>query len=293
MVLFCPSPWFLIQKGASGITIQMSLKDKEQSESMKGDVLRQRLLVAGVVQGVGFRPFVYGLALQEHLSGFVGNDSSGVFIEIEGPAASLTAFRKQLLHQPPPLAFIESVTVEDIAPTGSAVFEIVHSKAQSAQSTLVSPDMCVCEDCLGELFDSDDRRYGYPFINCTNCGPRFSIIKDIPYDRPLTTMADFPMCAACQSEYENPLDRRFHAQPNACPQCGPQVWMESATSQLEGMPTKEEVEVSEPGTAIEAARQLLLAGKIVAVKGLGGFHLACNATDRQRFADAAGAKRAR
>ncbi len=256
----------------------MSLENKEQFGTPQVDRFRQRIVVAGVVQGVGFRPFVYGLALQENLSGFVGNDSSGVFIEIEGPAASLAAFRERLLGQPPPLAHIESVEVEELAPEGAGVFEIVHSKTRSSHSTLVSPDMCVCADCLSELVDPNDRRYRYPFINCTNCGPRFSIIKDIPYDRPLTTMADFPMCAICQSEYENPLDRRFHAQPNACPQCGPQVWLETAAGRP-GQKPGGAVKQSVSDMAFDKARQLLLAGKIVAVKGLGGFHLACSATD--------------
>ena len=256
----------------------MSLEDKERDKSTTADSMRQRLVVTGVVQGVGFRPFVYGLALQKNLSGFVGNDSSGVFIEIEGPAASLTAFQEQLVNQPPPLAYIESVETETLSPMGATSFEIVHSQSQSSQNTLVSPDICICEDCYGELLDPHNRRFGYPFINCTNCGPRFSIIKDIPYDRPLTTMADFPMCVACQKEYENPLDRRFHAQPNACSECGPHVWLEHVQGQQARLP-EVDLDLSDSNSAIMAARQLLAAGSIVAVKGLGGFHLACNAMD--------------
>ena len=171
--------------------------DAEASKHGLGDSRRrQRLTVEGVVQGVGFRPFVYGLARKGNLAGFVGNDSRGVFIEIEGPAASLDAFREALTTSPPPLATIESVALEEMAITGEESFRIVHSEAQASENTLVSPDICICDDCYKELFDPANRRFAYPFINCTNCGPRFSIIKDIPYDRPLTTMAEFEMCAA-------------------------------------------------------------------------------------------------
>jgi hydrogenase maturation protein HypF len=256
----------------------MNPKDNEQFEAADVNIIRQRLVVTGVVQGVGFRPFVYGLALDKNLSGFVGNDSSGVFIEIEGPAVSLVAFHEQLVSQSPPLAYIESVTAEMLSPTGETSFIIVHSQAQATQSTLVSPDICICEDCYGELLDPHNRRSGYPFINCTNCGPRFSIIKDIPYDRPLTTMADFPMCVDCQKEYEDPLDRRFHAQPNACSKCGPHIWLELGSGQYASMPGNGS-DVGSSTSIIAAVQQLLLAGKIVAVKGLGGFHLACNARD--------------
>ena len=245
---------------------------------MKIDIVRQRLTVTGVVQGVGFRPFIYGLALENHLAGFVGNDSSGVFIEIEGPAASLAAFRRELLDHHPPLAHIESVTAETISLIRDISFEIVRSQAQSTKNTLISPDICVCEDCYREMLDPSDRRFGYPFINCTNCGPRFSIITDIPYDRPLTTMADFPMCRDCQEEYENPLDRRFHAQPNACHKCGPHVWLELVQDR-ESSPLDFDLDLKNSFDAIMAARLLLSDGKVVAIKGLGGFHLACDASD--------------
>ncbi len=227
---------------------------------------RRRLTVTGVVQGVGFRPFVYGLAQEHGLTGFVGNDSQGVFIEVEGPPQALDAFRRALEEQAPPLAHIEGVAVEAIPAQHDQAFTIVHSQAQPTASTLVSPDVCICDDCLRELFDPQDRRYRYPFINCTNCGPRFTIIRDIPYDRPLTTMADFAMCPACQAEYDDPGDRRFHAQPNACPECGPQVWLESRDGRRI------------PGAPIPTAQALLAQGRILAVKGLGGFHLACDAT---------------
>ncbi len=230
--------------------------------------IRQRLTVAGVVQGVGFRPFVYGLAMEYGLTGFVGNDSSGVFIEVEGGETAVSQFQRALTHHSPPLAHIENVTSQSLPFNGDTQFVIVQSHSQAIASTLISPDICICDDCLRELFDPNDRRYRYPFINCTNCGPRFTIIKDIPYDRPLTTMADFPMCADCQVEYDNPLNRRFHAQPNACPVCGPQIWLENQDGNGRMM-----------GNPIENTQKLLAAGKIVAVKGLGGFHLACDATN--------------
>jgi len=227
--------------------------------------IRQRLHVTGVVQGVGFRPFVYGLAQAHGLAGFVGNNSGGVFIEVEGPAPALNAFQADLLRRKPPLAHIESVKAETLAALGENGFRIVESEARSDANTLISPDICLCANCRRELFDPADRRYRYPFINCTNCGPRFTIIKDIPYDRPLTTMAGFEMCPACRAEYHDPLNRRFHAQPNACPACGPRVWLE---------PGDRPADLQSP---IEQARKLLDLGHIVAVKGLGGFHLACNA----------------
>ena len=163
-------------------------------------IIRHRLTVTGVVQGVGFRPFVYGLAHKLALNGFVGNDSSGVFIELEGTAAQLTQFQTALREEAPPLAHIETITITEIPTNGTADFTIVHSQAQASANTLISPDICICADCLAEIYDPTNRRYGYPFTNCTNCGPRYTIIRDIPYDRPLTTMADFPMCPACQAE---------------------------------------------------------------------------------------------
>ena len=222
-----------------------------------------RLSVKGVVQGVGFRPFVYSLALEHGLSGFVGNNSGGVFIEIEGHPRVLAAFQSDLIRRKPPLAHIDSVTTQSLAPLGEHTFHIAESESQAAANTLISPDICLCDDCRRELFDPHDRRYRYPFINCTNCGPRFTIIRDIPYDRPLTTMAGFRMCPACEAEYRDPLNRRFHAQPNACPACGPQVWLEDMRPAT--------------GDAIADARQRLAEGAIVAIKGIGGFHLACDA----------------
>jgi len=185
----------------------------------------RRLSVTGVVQGVGFRPYVYGLATRLGLSGWVLNHSGGVDIQIEGEAAALRAFEQALATQAPPLARIERVAASDVAIEGLAAFEIRHSQATPGQHQLIAPDVATCDDCLRELLDPADRRYRYPFINCTNCGPRFTIIAELPYDRPNTTMSAFPLCADCQSEYDDPLDRRFHAQPNACPVCGPHLWL--------------------------------------------------------------------
>ena len=229
---------------------------------------RRRLVVRGIVQGVGFRPFVHGLATRYNLGGFVGNDSHGVFIEIEGAPDALDAFTRELQMNPPPLALIEAVTCQAMAPAGETTFTIVASAHRAGASTAISPDVCICDDCLRELFDPSDRRYRYPFINCTNCGPRFTIIRDIPYDRPQTTMAAFAMCPHCEAEYHDPANRRFHAQPNACPACGPRVWLERT-----GQPTVWD------DPAICAAQDALRAGRIVAVRGIGGFHLACDATN--------------
>lgn len=228
------------------------------------EIKRHQIRVTGVVQGVGFRPFVFGLAKQFKLSGFVGNDSRGVFIEVEGPPNALAWFQQALVGNPPPLAHIDSVTVNTLAPQGSTEFRIVASVVEAGAATLVSPDLCTCDDCLRELLDPADRRYRYPFINCTNCGPRFTIIRELPYDRPGTTMVDFPMCDRCEAEYHDPLDRRFHAQPNACPDCGPQV-------SFSGILTHDD--------PVQSAQIALRQGRIVAVKGLGGFHLACDAAN--------------
>lgn len=182
-----------------------------------------RIHISGIVQGVGFRPFVYGLATRLGLTGWVRNTSAGVDIEVDGSPQSLLAFGQSLREQAPPLARIDNLTVENQPANGFKSFEIVHSEAIPDAFQPISPDVSICEDCLRELFDPTDRRYRYPFTNCTNCGPRFTIIKDIPYDRPKTTMAPFVMCPDCEREYKDPLNRRFHAQPVACPVCGPQV----------------------------------------------------------------------
>jgi len=223
--------------------------------------------VRGVVQGVGFRPFVYGLAVKHNLKGWVCNTSEDVKIEVEGKSRSVGEFQLELRTKAPPLARIESIDVVYRPPVGYKTFEIRHSEVLKEGYQLISPDIATCTACLSELFNPRDRRYRYPFTNCTNCGPRFTIIEGMPYDRVNTTMRHFQMCSECQAEYDNPLDRRFHAQPNACPKCGPQlILLDSQGNQLGE---------SDP---VAAASRLLKEGKIVAVKGLGGFLLACDAT---------------
>ena len=233
-------------------------------------IQRQRIRIQGIVQGVGFRPFVYGLALRFGLVGFVYNDSDGVTVEIEGRVADLTAFLRALRAEPPPLARIDAIASEQIAPRYKSTFIIAHSQTGTQRGTLISPDTATCDDCLRELFDVNDRRYGYPFINCTNCGPRFTIVQDVPYDRDKTTMRVFPLCPLCQQEYNNPLNRRFHAQPNACPVCGPQVRL------LDG-PEGDVHDIN----VIATAAQRLASGTILTIKGLGGYHLACDALNEE------------
>ncbi|MEA4908039.1 MAG: carbamoyltransferase HypF [Anaerolineaceae bacterium] len=226
--------------------------------------------IQGIVQGVGFRPFIYLLSMRYHLTGWVRNTSSGVEIEVNGCPDDITAFLQAIRTETPPLARIDRFETAPCAPDGYSSFEIIESLPQADDFIPVSPDMSICPDCQRELFDPHDRRYRYPFINCTNCGPRFTIIQDIPYDRPKTTMAGFNMCAPCRHEYVDPLDRRFHAQPTACPDCGPQVsFVAEDTPRVDG------------DEAIRLARQFLRQGKILAVKGLGGYHLACDAFNPQ------------
>ena len=234
---------------------------------VKTPVQRIRLVIRGAVQGVGFRPFVYRLATELDLNGWVLNSAQGVFIELEGDPARLQHFVRRLETERPPRAFIQSLEQSVLDPTGYTGFEIRHSEEAGEKSALILPDIATCPDCLREVLDPDNRRYRYPFTNCTNCGPRYSIIEALPYDRPNTTMKAFAMCARCREEYENPLDRRFHAQPNACPECGPhlELW-------------------DHPGNVLaqndEALREVAAAireGRIAAVKGLGGFHLIVDA----------------
>jgi len=222
--------------------------------------IRRRFRVSGIVQGVGFRPFVHGLASAARLTGFVGNDTDGVFIELEGDEALLDQFVADLQQLSPTAARIQRIEARDTIPTGSTSFRIVASHHATTGTALVSPDLRTCDDCLAELRDPTDRRHGYPFTNCTNCGPRFTITEQTPYDRPNTTMAPFEMCDACLAEYRDPANRRFHAQPNACAVCGPVI------SSLP--PTQD---------PIRDARRRIAADEVVAIKGLGGFHLACNA----------------
>jgi hydrogenase maturation protein HypF len=242
------------------------------SKAVRQSLKLASISVRGIVQGVGFRPFVYGLAIKHKLRGWVYNTSEDVKIEVEGAAEAIKQFERELETKTPPLAHIENVTIEYHRPRGYERFEIRQSQAQAGKYQLISPDVATCQACLGELLNPEDRRYRYPFTNCTNCGPRFTIIEDMPYDRPKTTMRYFQMCPQCQAEYDNPLDRRFHAQPNACPKCGPQVQLVDNKDNL--VPP-----IKSGSHPIAAASQLLKEGKIVAIKGLGGFLLACDATN--------------
>jgi hydrogenase maturation protein HypF len=229
-----------------------------------------RISVRGVVQGVGFRPFVFQLATKYNLKGWVYNTSEDVKIEVQGDSRALEHFVSELRHNAPPLAHIETISISHHPPAKYTRFEIRHSVAEEGKYQLVSPDIATCQPCLKEVFNPEDRRYHYPFTNCTNCGPRFTIIEDIPYDRPKTTMRCFTMCPDCQAEYDNPLDRRFHAQPNACPKCGPRLELLDAEGN--------HVEIAD--VIVEASR-LLKDGRILAVKGLGGFLLAGDATSEK------------
>ena len=238
---------------------------------------RVRARVEGTVQGVGFRPYVYRLAGELGVAGHVLNDSRGVVVEVEAPEETVEAFLARLPVEAPPLATVERVTAERVEELGERGFSIRESPPGGEPRAAVTPDSATCADCLAELFDPGDRRYRYPFTNCTNCGPRFTIVRDVPYDRPHTTMAGFEMCAACRAEYEDPADRRFHAQPNACPECGPRVRLAYAGGGDFADPAARD--------PIEATARALRDGAIVAVKGIGGFHLACLARDEDAVAE--------
>jgi hydrogenase maturation protein HypF len=235
---------------------------------------RRAIAVTGIVQGVGFRPFVYDLANRLGLIGFVRNESGGVLIEVEGESESLDRFVGELTAGPPPLARVDDVRWSRQLPQGDDGFRIETSRNQGNHSVFISPDVATCADCLTELFDPDDRRFGYPFLNCTQCGPRLTIVREAPYDRQRTTMARFAMCLDCRAEYENPRDRRFHAQPIACPACGPQL----RALDGRGEPINTEA-------ALTIGALSLREGKIVAIKGLGGYHLACLAGDASAVAE--------
>ena len=230
---------------------------------------RIRVEVKGIVQGVGFRPFIYRLAHQWHLTGSIHNSESGVAIEVQGAAEDVAALLAALPSEAPPLARLDEIVIAELALREESEFRIEHSTRSQAANTLISPDIATCSDCLRELLDPSDRRFGYPFLNCTNCGPRFTITRSVPYDRSQTSMADFPMCALCQAEYDDPLDRRFHAQPNACWHCGPQLTLVDRN------------DVAQPGEPIAETIRLLSEGRILAIKGLGGFHLAVDATNAE------------
>jgi hydrogenase maturation protein HypF len=233
---------------------------------------RRGISVRGIVQGVGFRPFVYALARRHGLTGLVRNDAEGVLIEAEGDARSLDLFMRRIEEDAPPLAVVEAVAWRPLAALGGREFRIEESREGVRRSALVSPDVATCEDCLAEVFDPSDRRYRYPFTNCTNCGPRFTITRQVPYDRATTTMASFEMCPECQREYDDPSDRRFHAQPNACPLCGPRVrLLDRFGHELH----------AKPEDPILRTARMLRGRAIVAVKGLGGYHLACDPFDER------------
>ncbi|MFW5837560.1 MAG: carbamoyltransferase HypF, partial [Desulfovibrionaceae bacterium] len=244
-------------------------------ERSDAPIERRRAVAAGQVQGVGFRPFVYRLAVEHGLSGRVQNAPEGVVMELQGAGDALDAFLKDFQDKLPPLARVIRLDVAEAAPVpGEAGFRIEKSAQGAGHDVLISPDTATCPDCLAEMFDPGDRRHLYPFTNCTNCGPRYTITRSIPYDRPVTSMACFPMCQACQAEYDNPADRRFHAQPNACPECGPRLWLVDRLGR----------ELEHQGDHLRATAGLLAQGRVVAVKGLGGFHLACDATDETAVA---------
>jgi hydrogenase maturation protein HypF len=235
---------------------------------------RVRVRVEGRVQGVGFRPFVYGLATELRLGGSVRNDGSGVQLEVEGEPRAVERFLERLAAEAPPLAVVARIRSVESPPAGGSGFEILTSAEGGGRGAPVAPDAATCEKCLVELFDPADRRHRYPFINCTDCGPRFTIVTGVPYDRPRTTMAGFRMCGRCRAEYEDPRDRRFHAQPNACPDCGPRARLADGGGER----------TTAAGDPVAAAAAALVSGAIVAVKGLGGYHLACRADDERAVA---------
>jgi len=233
--------------------------------------VNRKLNITGVVQGVGFRPFIYQLADRYHLNGFILNSTAGVSVEVEGKENAIEAFVEALQRELPPLASIDMLSSDVGEYVGYTHFQILQSETQNDKSALVSPDIAICENCLEEMHDPSNRRYAYPFINCTDCGPRYSIIETLPYDRPNTSMQSFTMCEACQREYTNPLDRRFHAQPISCPDCGPTLRL---------LDTDHKV-LEEGNTAVRLTADAIKKGAIVAVKGLGGFHLVCDATNTE------------
>ncbi len=228
----------------------------------------RRILANGIVQGVGFRPFIFSQASRYHLTGWVRNTTLGVEIEINGAEDDIFTFLANFRSELPPLARIDQLVVTEQEFKPSLTFEIIQSSIDTKSKIIITPDVAICPDCQREMSDPNNRRYRYPFINCTNCGPRFSIIKNMPYDRQNTTMSTFQLCSECQAEYNDPFNRRFHAQPIACPKCGPNVWFE-----------KDGKKCCVDESAIQISRQLLMDGKILAIKGLGGFHLACDATN--------------
>src|SRR5918997_6644840 len=233
---------------------------------------RREISVRGIVQGVGFRPFVYALARRRGLAGLVRNDAEGVHIEAEGPTEELDLFLREIREEAPPLAVVEAVSWRPLVLREEGAFRIEESREGLRRRALISPDVATCSECLAEVFDPSDRRHRYPFTNCTNCGPRFTITRSVPYDRAMTTMSRFEMCPECQREYHDPTDRRFHAQPNACPLCGPRTkLLDRFGHELRG----------KPEDPILRAARMLRGRAVVAIKGLGGYHLACDPFDEK------------
>ena len=232
---------------------------------------RARIVICGAVQGVGFRPFVYRLATELVLKGWVSNTGQGVFVEVEGDPGAVQQFLFRVNKEKPPRASIQSLESSKLDPLGYEKFEIRESEETGGKSVVILPDIATCADCVREIFDPNDRRFGYPFTNCTNCGPRFTIIESLPYDRAKTSMKRFVMCAECEREYHDPLDRRFHAQPNACPQCGPanELWDSAGAT------------IAQSREALLKAAEMIRAGKILALKGIGGFQLLVDARNEQ------------
>jgi len=228
------------------------------------NIKRNLIVVEGIVQGVGFRPFIYNLANSFSLKGTVNNNSEGVHIDVEGPKETINEFLQRIEHNPPPLARIDKISVTEAKVLNYDAFEITESEKILGKITLISPDIAICKDCEDDINSITNRRHGYAFTNCTNCGPRFSIIKALPYDRDKTTMNEFIMCKECASDYSDPTNRRFHAQPNACKACGPELWVEDNKGN--------KLEIEDP---IGFAQSKIVEGKLFAIKGLGGYHLAC------------------
>ncbi|MDQ4078023.1 MAG: carbamoyltransferase HypF [Chloroflexota bacterium] len=247
--------------------VEVTFEEEESDQPLQ----RLRLVIRGAVQGVGFRPFIYRLASEMELHGWVLNSAQGVFVEVEGISDQLECFRSRVEREKPPRALIESMEFSFLDPVGFTTFEIHHSDEAGAKTVVILPDIATCPDCLREIFDRSDRRYRYPFTNCTNCGPRYTIVEALPYDRPNTTMRNFVMCERCQAEYDNPLDRRFHAQPNACPRCGPYVELWDPMGRL----------LASHDDALRATADAIRRGEIIAVKGVGGYHLMVDARDEQ------------
>ena len=235
---------------------------------------RLHLEIRGAVQGVGFRPFVYRVAREEELSGWVLNDVRGVVLEVEGSDEHVERFRSRVVAERPAPAVVQEIEARRVVPTGERGFRIVASAASAAKTAVILPELATCDDCRREIFTPGDRRHGYPFTNCTNCGPRFTILHDLPYDRPRTTMAAFTMCPACRAEYEEPADRRFHAQPNACPACGPRLTLTDAGGTI----------LAERGEALDGAASALRSGLVLALKGIGGYQLLVDARDEAAVA---------